>query len=101
MRSTIIAAAIFTLIMVASFTAPIANNQAIVKPYNGLNVYILSTPFNEYTTLGTVKKTGLVMSGDAKNMLNTLIRRAKKEYPNCEGIIVDDISMETATVIKF
>lgn len=86
---------------ILGFRTPPTHSIANVKQDNGLYVFIEATPATEYETLGTVKKTGLVMSGKAKEMVRILCRRAKDDYPTAEGIIFDDLTLEHATVIKF
>ncbi len=84
-----------------SFRPDNKRTLANVKQNNGLYIFIEATPVADYETLGTVKKTGFVMSGGAKEMVKILTRRAKDDYPNAEAIIFDDLSLEHATVIKF
>jgi hypothetical protein len=74
---------------------------ASVEQAQGMYVFLQSKPLAEYEVLGTVKKTGLVWTGSPKEMYRTLLRRAKKDYPNCDGIIFEDIDMEHATCVKF
>ena len=56
----------------------------------------------EYEYLGTVKS-NVTMSGQYEDVRNNLIRRAKKEYPAAEGIILNlkDGGTDKADVIKF
>lgn len=83
--------------------APPQNKHTLanVKQDNGLYVFIEATPATDYETLGTVKKTGIVMNGKAKEMVRTLCNRAQSDYPQAEGIIFEDLSLDHATVIKF
>ena len=69
--------------------------------YQGIYLYMKSTPVSDYTILGTVKKTGIVWSGKPNEMMNILTRRAKNDFPETEGLIFDDTNMEHATCIKF
>ncbi len=90
------------VLILASFTpGPDTHDQARVNKYQGMYVFIQSAPLSEYTVLGTVKKTGMVMSSSPSAMFNTLCKKALKEYDDAQGIIFDDIDMEHATVIKF
>jgi len=82
-------------------TDQVKKDYASVNQVSGLYVFIESKPLADYEVLGTVKKTGMVWSGKAKEMQSILIRRAQDDYPKCEGIIFDDIAMDHATVIKF
>ena len=94
---------ILTVVFILSFKSPemYKKDYASVNQVSGLYVFIQSKPLAEYEVLGTVKKTGLVWNGKAKEMQTILIRRAQKDYPKADGIIFDDIAMDHATVIKF
>ena len=76
-------------------------SAGVVEQSEGKYVYIQSKPTSEYEVLGTVKKTGLVWSGKPKEMYRTILRRAQKDYPNCEAVIFEDIDMDHATCVKF
>lgn len=76
-------------------------NLATVNMQDGYYIFIQCKPVASYDSLGEVKKTGLVMSGSPKEMFNTLLRRAKKDFPKCDALIFSDIQMEHATCIKF
>ena len=104
MKLTILAfVAGITFIALFSFrpSDQVKKDYASVNQVSGLYVFIESKPLADYEVLGTVKKTGLVWNGKAKEMQSILIRRAQDDYPKCEGIIFDDIAMDHATVIKF
>lgn len=88
-------------IMFSAMTPQNKKTLATVKQDHGLYVFIESSPVNDYETLGTVKKTGMVMSGGAKEMVKILCKRAKDDYPTAEGIIFDDLALDHATAIKF
>ena len=79
----------------------IKKDYASVNQVSGVFVFLQSRPLADYEILGTVKKTGIVWTGKPKEMQSILIRRAKRDYPSCGGIIFDDISMDHATVIQF
>ena len=74
---------------------------ARVERVDGYYVFIQSEPLGEYDVLGSVKKTGIVISGSPTEMFNTLMKRMKKDYPKADGIIFQDINMEHATCIQF
>ena len=102
MKRLTVALAVLAVIAVLSFR-PGENTKdlAHVNQQSGLYVFLESRPASDYTVLGTVKKTGLVWNGKAKEMREIMVRRAKKDYDDAEGIIFDDIAMDHATVIKF
>jgi len=99
-NSTTWIVAILTIIICVSYRPDNKKTLANVKQDNGLYVFIESTPANEYETLGTVKKS-IALTGSAREMVRKLCSRAKDDYPQAEGIIFDDLSLDHATVIKF
>lgn len=80
---------------------PVQMNGATVSQMGGLYMFVESQPTAPYDVMGTVKKTGVSWSGGATEIANIMIKRANKDYPGCQGLIFDDISLEHATVIKF
>ncbi len=76
-------------------------SDAKVNQAEGIYIFLESTPLKEYEVLGTVKKTGIVWSGQPNEMFRTILRRARRDYPNCDAVIFDDIQMTHATCIKF
>jgi hypothetical protein len=72
-----------------------------VNQNHGVYVFVQSRPIQEYDILGTVEKRGLTWFGSAREMFNTIIRRAKRDYPECEGVIFDNLELNHATCIKF
>ena len=65
----------------------IRKDLAIVNRMENLYVFTDSTPVTEYEYLGTVK-VSVVWSGQYQNVRNSLIKKAKKKYPQAEGIIL-------------
>ena len=101
-RIAIVATLLIALLATQSFRpSPSDKDLGRVNRTSGLYVFIESQPVGDYTVLGTVKKTGLVWNGKAKEMRDILVKRALKDYPDAEGIIFDDISLDHATVIKY
>jgi len=105
MTRIFIAALVFILVCASQGFIPKPNNydkdMARVTKYQGLYVFMQCQPLGEYQELGTVKKTGIVWNGDPTEMYETLVKKAKKNYDDAQGIIFDDVKMEHATVIKF
>ena len=64
-------------------------SDAKVNQAEGIYIFLESTPLKEYEVLGTVKKTGIVWSGQPNEMLRIILRRARRDYPNCDAIIFD------------
>lgn len=75
-------------------------SKGTVEQMEGLYVFIQSKPVapNEY--LGSEKK-AIALTGKPEEMLNSMIRKAKKDYPQADGIIFTSVSMDKADVIKF
>lgn len=91
-------------VSLSAFAQPSANQKnsmAEVNQVRGMYIFFESKPAAEYTVLGTVQKTGLVWSGSPYEMYNIILKRAKRDYPDCDGIIFEGIDMKHATCIKF
>jgi len=79
-------------------------STAEVEQTDGLYIFTDSKPGMEYTVIGEVK---LPMAyGKEKKHINvkqSLIEKAKKNYPTAEGIIIiyEKLEMEKAIVIDF
>lgn len=105
-RSAIIIICLFTLfapsfIIFGTQQQPEINkSEAIAEKREGLYIYVLCTPKNQYTKLQNIK-IHFSMSGDNESLLSSLIKKAKKENPDCSGIIISSLSFEEAEVIKF
>jgi hypothetical protein len=94
----VIAIALFSAFMPG--TNEIRKNAADVEQKEGLYIFMLSKPQCEYEYLGSEKKV-LSWSGKPEEMLNSMIRKVKKEYPKAEGLIFTNISMDKCDVIAF
>ncbi|MDR1866378.1 MAG: hypothetical protein LBR08_12535 [Bacteroidales bacterium] len=79
-------------------------STAEVARLQNLYVFSDSTPVKDYEYLGTVKIViRLLGSGQYTDIRDALIKKAKKEYPDAEGIILNpkDYGADRADVIKF
>lgn len=97
---------IFAISLVSSTTDiyTVKKNTAEVATYQNIRVFTDCTPVAEYEYLGTVKGPGVSFSsGQYEPVRDGLIRRAKKEYPQAEGIILilKDMGYDRADVIRF
>ena len=72
-----------------------------VDSFEGMYIFLQSNPNSEFQEIGSVKKTGLVWTGKPKEMFRIILKKAKKDYPDADGLIFDDINMDHASVIKF
>lgn len=99
--SLILIISVLLLLSVPSFAQEIDKSLAKADIQQGLYIFMLSKPANEYEYLGSIKKGGFVISGQPKEMLNIMIRRTKKDYPDADAIIITTLSMDMADVVKF
>lgn len=74
---------------------------AHTKQIENLYVFVNSTPEFENKVIGSVKVGGIVGSSKPEDLLNTLIKKCKKDYPTAQALIVYDLSFEKADVITF
>lgn len=86
-----------------SFTASeyqVRKNTAESDQKMGLYLFHQAKPVGEYEVLGSVKVGGMVSSTKFETCRDILIKKAKKEYPTGEGLLIDENAFE-AEVIKF
>ena len=102
MKKILTVCAALSLIAALAFTTQTENKKdlARVNRVQGYYIFIQCAPLTEYDVLGTVKKTGVTWTDDPEEKYNTLIKRTKKDFPKCDGIIFDDIQLEHATCIQ-
>ncbi len=93
----IVAAAIF------SFKTKSNNSLAEVNQIGGYYIFVDSKPSAEYDYLGTVKGAGFVSSAQYQPVRDGLIRKARKKFPNGDGLIFNfaNGSVDKVDVIKF
>lgn len=77
-----------------------AKNIAEVSQKEGYYVFTDSKPINEYEYLGTVKTGPVVKSVKHREIMDVLLKNARKKYPEGEAIILSSDYFE-ADVIKF
>lgn len=88
----------FTALAGAGAIEYVANkNTADVQMYQNVRVFTDCKPVAEYEYLGTVK-VRLAVSGYYSEIRDILLKNARKEYPQCDGIIINN---DKADVIKF
>ncbi|MFN4083872.1 MAG: hypothetical protein ACK4K9_09590 [Bacteroidia bacterium] len=86
--------------LLAAFTSISDKGSATVDQKQGLYIFILSKPTTEYEYLGSVKKS-VAWTGKPEEMLNSIIKKVKKDYPKADGIIFTSIDMDKADAIQF
>ena len=83
---SLIGLSLTTLFAFAVITYEPQKKTAEVEQMEGLYVFTDSKPVFDYEYLGTVKAT-IGLSGQYQSVRNKLIKKAKKKYPNAEGVI--------------
>jgi len=91
----------FSFLSISAIETSTNKRLAEVNQKEGFLIFMQSQPVAEYEVLGTVKKTGLTWTGSPEELFNTLMKRAKKDYPKADAIIFEDIELNHATCIKF
>ena len=76
----------------------VTKNTAAVESKSGLLIFTHSKPVSEYEYIATVKS-GIVINGYYDEVINSIIKKVKKQYPNADAIIF--IPNAEAEVIKF
>lgn len=74
------------------------NDSAKVERIEGIYVFNFSKPVGNYDYNGTIKKS-FAISGAPAEMINSLIKKCKKEYPTANAIIITSIDMDKADCI--
>jgi len=77
------------VIGLSAFTV-ISNIDHLAKPkqVEGINMYVMCEPVDEYYKLGQV---GSGTSGQMATMLKNVAKNAKTQYPDAEGVIFDEV----------
>lgn len=95
---------LFSLLVVLSaltfvgFKAISNHASATVDSEQGLFLFVKSKPTEEYDFLGTVKTGAVIPNYKFETILDILIKRAKKDFPAGDGLIMRDYE---ADVIQF
>ncbi len=99
MKKSILVAAFAALAMVAG--AKIISER-LAKPdeKEGFKIFMLCSPVDEYEKVGYVK-VKVAWTGKPDEMLNSLLKKAKNDYPTGDAILITDVSMDEAMVVKF
>lgn len=90
------------IIGLSAFTFAVnSQKSANVEMEQGIYIFYKSKPVDGYDYKGTIKIGGIVKSTKASEMTTQLIKKVKKEYPDADGLIVNDPDFFAADVIKF
>lgn len=88
-------------LMLTAFTiVEIEKDKAKVEQMEGLYIFIKGKPAAEYEYLGSVNKS-VALTGKPEEMLNSMIKKVKKEYPQAEAIIFTSVNMDKADAVKY
>lgn len=90
----------FIIAMITAFTFSADKSAAQAEQREGIYIFICSKPATGYDYLGSVKKS-FAITGQPDEMLNSMIKKAKKDFPTCQGIIFTSAAMDKADCIKF
>ncbi|MFI5150917.1 MAG: hypothetical protein ACHQRM_14365 [Bacteroidia bacterium] len=75
-------------------------SYGVADQKEGFYIFILSKPLTPYDYLGSEKKS-IAWTGKPEEMLNSMIRKVKSDYPKADAIIFTTISMDRADAVKF
>lgn len=85
-------------------TYQVKKSTAEVDQIQGLYIFAKAKPTTEYEHLGTMKGP-TVGSHEFDDLILSILKKVKKEYPNAEGIIFDGSIKQThnttVSIIKF
>lgn len=75
-------------------------NLGKVEQRNGLFIFAFSMPTARYQILGAINMPEIVTSNKASTNLETAIKRARKQYPECNGIMFLNDNLNKVEAIK-
>ncbi len=101
MKKILLSIVIISLVTM-SFSVIVSDEKASanVNQVQGLYIFQQCKPVKETEYLGSVKKS-VSLTGKPSEMLNSMIKKAKKEYPQCQAIIFVDDDMDKVDCVKF
>ena len=97
----IIGTTLITLISAGIENYVVGKQTAHAERFQNVYVFTDSKPVMEYEYLGTIKGV-MTLTGQYQPVRDGLIKKAKKEYPGCEGVILHlvDGGIDKADVIR-
>ncbi len=92
---------IIALSAIALFAFKQTTNKATanVEQRQGIYVFVLAKPANDYQVLGTVKR-GFSISGKPTEVIDAQIKKVLKEFPQANGIIYSSLDLDRANVVR-
>lgn len=74
-------------------------NTAEVDQEQGMYIFIRSKPVNDYKFLGKIKMSFITSSKPSENLASAL-KRAAKQFPEANGVIVQSDNYESVDAIQ-
>jgi len=87
------------IVMLSSFVNPDEKSMARVNFVQGFYVFTDSNPVSDFETVGTEIISMGAGSTNYEKVRDVLLKRARKDYPSADGLIISFPG--TATVVKF
>jgi hypothetical protein len=100
MKTKIILTISALALIATSFKLAIDKTAATVDMQEGVSIFILSKPKQNFDYLGTVK-IKMTWSGAPDELLKKAIKKVKSEYPQADGIVFANIDLDKADAVKF
>lgn len=96
MKKSILFITAFLLVGLMVAFKPESKGLAIVNQQEGIYIFVQSKPAENAKFLGKINMPEVVWKGKTKEMINTAVRRAKKQFPDCNAVIFTSDNLETA-----
>jgi hypothetical protein len=77
----------------------VTNRTATVEQVNGLYIYWHSRPLDDYTYIDTYQ-IKIAITGAPDELIQMMINKVKKKYPEANGIIILNDDLSSCDVIK-
>lgn len=90
----------FTVLFASWQTTEPRKDVATVETFQGYYIFMYSKPISEYEYLGTVKSR-MTWSNTSDQVMNSILKQVKKEYPRADGLIFRGTDRFQCEVIKF
>jgi hypothetical protein len=74
------------------------NNCATIQNIEGLQIYICAAPGAKFTYIATIKK-GFAITGEPEEMIKSMIKKCKKNYPGANALIFKNLALDEADAI--
>jgi hypothetical protein len=100
MKTIIISIILLCGIIITGMTGDNKKDTALVEQMQGVYIFILSKPAAEYNYIGSCSKS-FALTGGPEEMLNSMLKKCKKDFPTADGLIFKSLSMDKADAVKF